>query len=197
MRVKDENKIRAINKKAIEIIVKEGLDGLSMQKLAKAAKVSPATIYLYYKNREDFIIQLYQELGNKMTEAAIKGFDPDMHFAEGLKVQWMNRAKFSLKYPLETQCLEQLRHSPFHEKATQDGRRIFAGIMGQFVTNAIKRKELISFNSPEIFWSVAYAPLYQLLKFHQEKTVFFNKKFILNDEKLKQALALVVKGLSP
>lgn len=197
MRVKDENKIRAIKKKAVEMIVKEGLDGLSMQKLAKAANVSPATIYLYYKNRDDLIIQLYEELGNKMTEAAMKGFDPDMHFGEGLKVQWINRAKFCLKYPMEAQCLEQLRHSPFHERAMQDGRQMFAEIMKKFVSNAIRRKELISFNSVEIFWSVAYAPLYQLLKFHQEKTAFFNKRFILNDERLKQALALVVKGLSP
>ena len=41
------------------MIVKEGFDGLSMQKLAKAANVSPATIYLYFKNREDLLNQLY------------------------------------------------------------------------------------------------------------------------------------------
>ncbi|MGZ3932351.1 MAG: TetR/AcrR family transcriptional regulator, partial [Bacteroidia bacterium] len=43
MRTRDEQKESAIRQKAIEMIVKEGFDGLSMQKLAKAAGVSPAT----------------------------------------------------------------------------------------------------------------------------------------------------------
>jgi len=49
MRTRDEAKEHAIRDKAIEMIVKVGFDGLSMQKLAKAAHVSPATIYLYFK----------------------------------------------------------------------------------------------------------------------------------------------------
>ncbi|HOZ87501.1 MAG TPA: helix-turn-helix domain-containing protein, partial [Bacteroidia bacterium] len=59
MRIRDENKEAAIRKKAIEMIVNEGFDGLSMAKLAKAAGVSPATIYIYYKNREDLLHQLF------------------------------------------------------------------------------------------------------------------------------------------
>ncbi|MBA4056563.1 MAG: TetR/AcrR family transcriptional regulator, partial [Marivirga sp.] len=59
MRTRDELKEQKIREKAIEMIVNEGFDGLSMQKLAKAANVSPATIYLYFKNREDLLNQLY------------------------------------------------------------------------------------------------------------------------------------------
>ena len=51
MRIRDEKKESLIKQKAIEMIVKYGFDGLSMQKLAKAAKVSPATIYIYFKDR--------------------------------------------------------------------------------------------------------------------------------------------------
>ncbi len=40
MRNKDEHKEKSIREKAIEIIVKEGFDGLSMHKLAKAADIS-------------------------------------------------------------------------------------------------------------------------------------------------------------
>jgi AcrR family transcriptional regulator len=51
MRARDENKEQNICRKAMEMIVQDGLDGLSMQKLAKAAGVSPATIYIYFKDR--------------------------------------------------------------------------------------------------------------------------------------------------
>jgi len=196
MRIKDENKEHAIRKKTIEIIVKDGVDGLSMQKLAKAAKVSPATIYLYFKNKNDLITQVYLDVTKKMTEASLKNFNPDMRFAEGLRVQWANRAKFCLKYPLENQFMEQLRNTPFHSKAIHVEGESFGEIMRKFITRAVERKEMIPFPSVEVFWAVAYAPLYLLIRFHQQGKSF-NKKFVMTDEKMRQTLTLVIKALSP
>ncbi|MGZ4091209.1 MAG: TetR/AcrR family transcriptional regulator, partial [Bacteroidia bacterium] len=62
MRIRDEKKEEAIREKALELIVHEGFDGLSMHKLAKAAGVSPATIYIYYKNREHLLNMLYDHV---------------------------------------------------------------------------------------------------------------------------------------
>ena len=59
MRTRDENKELTIREKALEMAVKDGFDGLSMQKLARAAGVSPATIYIYFKDRDDLILQLW------------------------------------------------------------------------------------------------------------------------------------------
>ena len=61
MRTRDEAKERAIHQKGLQLIVEEGFDGLSMHKLAKAAGVSPGTIYIYYKDREDLIKQIAAE----------------------------------------------------------------------------------------------------------------------------------------
>ncbi|MBN8856321.1 MAG: helix-turn-helix transcriptional regulator [Sphingobacteriales bacterium] len=33
------------------MVVREGFDGFSMQKLARAAGVSPTTIYIYFKDK--------------------------------------------------------------------------------------------------------------------------------------------------
>src|SRR5690349_2216849 len=76
MRPRDEGKENAIRKKAMELIVHTGFDGLSMHKLAKVAGVSVATIYIYYKDREDLILSLCKEETIRMTEATLKGFDP-------------------------------------------------------------------------------------------------------------------------
>ena len=116
MRVRDEVKEKAIRKIAMELIVQEGFDGLSMHKLARAAGVSVATIYIYYKDREDLILSLCEKETLRMTEATLKDFDPYMPFAEGLKNQWKNRAAFWLKNPIEAQFLERMRHSPYQEK---------------------------------------------------------------------------------
>jgi AcrR family transcriptional regulator len=197
MRARDEAKEMAIRKGAMALIVKEGFDGLSMHKLAKAAAVSVATIYIYYKDREDLILSLCENETIRMTEATLKEFDPYMPFAEGLKNQWRNRAAFWLKNPIEAQFLERMRHSPYQENMSIFLKKDFIEAMNTFVSKAIKNKELVKI-PVEVFWSVAYAPLYQLVKFHLDGTSFPGQgQFVLTDKVMNQTLALVVKALSP
>jgi len=196
MRIRDENKELAIRQKALKMIVREGFDGFSMQKLAKAAGVSPATIYIYFKDREDLILQLCAEEGKKMAEATLKNFDPAMSFSEGLKIQWMNRARYCLKNPSQMHFLEQIRHSPLQEKSLQIMGDNFKNAMKTFVMNAIKRGELVKV-PVEVYWSVAFAPLYNLVKFHMAGRSLGGNKFRLSDKIMLQTLELVLKALKP
>src|SRR5688572_6524967 len=99
MRTKDPRKELLIRQKTMEIVVKEGLDGFSMHKLAKSAGISVNTIYLNFKDREDLIINVYHGVVKKMEEVLLNGFHPEMDFATGLKLQWKNRIRYSRKYP--------------------------------------------------------------------------------------------------
>ena len=186
----------AIREKAIEMIVEKGFDGFSMQKLAKAANVSPATLYIYYKDREDLIMQLWCASFKEMSDATLENFDPHMSFSEGLRVQWMNRAKYWLKNPLHMQFMEQLRHSPLQEKAMDMMGNQFQNAMKAFVSNAIKRNELVKVEV-EVYWSIAFAPMYNLVKFHQQGMSLGGKKFTLTDKILNGTLQLVIKALTP
>lgn len=195
MRTRDLNKEAVIREKAIELIVHDGFDGLSMHKLAKAANVSVATIYIYFKDREDLIQQVYKEESRKMTDATLTGFDPDSHFDEGLKVQWINRMNYCLENPYSMTFMEQVKHSPLLDRSTVDTR--FLQAMGRFVHNAIERRELIPL-PVEIYWSVAFAPLYQLVKFHISKRSMPDRPpFIFDEEKINLTLGLILKALKP
>jgi len=195
MRTRDVNKELIIREKAIEMIVNDGFDGLSMHKLAKSAAVSVATIYIYFKDREDLIQQLYTEESKKMSDATLINFDPDAHFDEGLKVQWLNRMNYCLANPYSMTFMEQVKHSPLIDRSVIDRR--FLDAMSQFVHTAIDRKELIPLPT-EIYWSIAFAPLYQLIKFHISKTSMFGRPpFILDDEKINLSLQLILKALKP
>jgi AcrR family transcriptional regulator len=196
MRIRDENKEEAIRKKAMHIIVSKGIDGLSMQQLAKAAKVSPATIYIYYKDREDLILALYIRANERMAEATLKNFDPDMSFSEGLRNQWKNRAKYWMDNPVEAQFLEAMRHSNYNSKLGSEMKRHFFVKMHQFIQGCVQRGELIRL-PVEVFWSVAYAPLYQLVRFHNNGKGLRGDDFKLNRKSMNQALDLVIKALTP
>jgi TetR/AcrR family transcriptional repressor of multidrug resistance operon len=198
MRARDEQKEQAIRQKAMEMIVNQGFDGLSMQKLAKAAAVSPATIYIYFKDRDDLIVQLWIEQMKKMAEATLRGFDANMSFEEGLRLQWMNRARFCMENQQSIYFMEQIRHSPYDALCQKKMDKNFLNAMHTFVHNAIKRKELIPLPL-EVYWSIAYSPLYQLVKLHMMGRGMMGgaEKFVLDEKIMNQTLQLVVKALKP
>jgi AcrR family transcriptional regulator len=179
------------------MIVKHGFDGLSLHKLARAAGVSPATIYIYFKDREDLIIKIYEEVSARMFEETLAGFDPKMDFAEGLGVQWINRARYFLKHPVEMHFMEQIKFSPLHDRAIAVSGGKFRQMMREFVGNAILRKQLVAV-PVEIYWSIAFAPLYQLVKFHiHKKNMSGTGNFLLTERMLETTLQLVLKALKP
>jgi TetR/AcrR family transcriptional repressor of multidrug resistance operon len=192
MRIRDENKIESIREKGLEMIVEQGFDGFSMGKLAKAANVSPATLYIYFKNREDLLNQLYMEVHKKFAEVALKDFNPDLSLKEGLKLQWKNRLKFITKYPVHYKFQEQFRNTPSYHSGNQLSE--FKENMKQFVMNAIKRGEMKKME-PEIFWALAYGPFYFLVKFHLQGKSHMNTSFKLNDALLEKTLNKVINAL--
>jgi hypothetical protein len=94
------------------------------------------------------------------------------------------------------QFLEQLRYSPLYEKTLPLSIKAFGDVMTRFMNNAIERKELIRLPF-EVYWSTAFAPLYQLVKFHTQGKSYVTQNFRLTDEMMNQTLQLVLKALKP
>jgi AcrR family transcriptional regulator len=196
MRTRDEAKELAVREKALEMIVEDGFDGFSMQKLAKAVGISPATLYIYFKDKDDLVIQLWVETMKRLVHATLEGFDPAMSFEEGMKIQWMNRARFCMENPVLMHFMEQIKYSPYHAVCAKKMDKGFIDKMGEFVHNAIKRKELVKLQL-EVYWSIAFAPLYQLVKLHMLGRGMNGEQFVLDDKIMNQTLKLVIKALKP
>ena len=197
VRRKDLKKEKLLREKAMAMIVAHGFDGLSLHKLARATGLSVATVYIYFKDREDLILKTYEEVSTRMFEATLAGFDQDMDFEKGLRVQWTNRARYFLKHPLEMHFMEQIKFSPLHERATTVTGGKYRESMRAFVRHAIERKQLVAV-PVEIYWSIAFAPLYQLVKFHiHGKNMSGTGKFVLSEAALETTLRLVLKSLKP
>ncbi|HWV64481.1 MAG TPA: hypothetical protein VN105_01440, partial [Chitinophaga sp.] len=89
---------------------------------------------------------------------------------------------------------EQLRNSAYKEKMLETVTLEFRQAMGDYVHNAVKRGE-ISEMPLEVYWSVAFAPLYSLIKFHNEGKSLDGRKFKFSEKVMKQTFDCVVKGL--
>ncbi len=196
MRVRDPEKELAIREHALDMIVAQGFDGLSMQKLARAAGISPATIYIYFKNRDDLIVSLFREEQSKMAELTLAGFDPEMSFADGLRLQWINRARYCLSNPKRMHFMEQIRYSPFYARESARNNP-FSNTLRTFVEGCIRRGELVQV-PVEVYWAIAFAPLYQLVKFHMHgRGLPGTGPFALDEKILNRTLSLVLKALAP
>lgn len=195
MRLRDEQKEALIREKAIELIVREGFGGFSMQKLARAADVSPATLYIYYKNKLDLLNSLYIMVHEKFSTIALRQFSPDTSLEEGLWIQWRNRMQYIVEYPLYFQFSEQFKNSPLihHEDVRIDE---FKENMRQFVMNAIHRGQLLRME-PELFWALAFGPFYSLMRFHLMGKSMMHENFQVTEAILKALLQKVIKALSP
>lgn len=194
MRLKEGDKRELIKTEAIKMIIRNGLEGFSMNKLAKACKISVATPYLYFKDRDDLILTIAKEEGQTMSDAILNNFDPEAHFEEGLRVQWRNRYGYMTTHPDKHLFFEQLRNSSYQEEFLHHFLRGFKETLGKFWDNAVKRGEL----SPmpfEVYWSVAFSPMYSLARFNNEGKSLGGKSFKMTDEILWQTFDLVVKAL--
>lgn len=196
MRGRDLNKERLVRDTAIQMLVEQGLQGFSMNKLAGACNISVATLYIYYKDKDDLIRKLGDDVGSRHMDALLSGFSPEMRFREGIRKQWENRSQFYLKYPLEAMCAEIIRHSPYGECMDKKKLRVFKDAMSAFVQNAIDRGELKPM-PVEAFWSIVYGPLYTLLRFHSQGSSLGGRKFVFTKELMLQTLEMVLEALSP
>jgi AcrR family transcriptional regulator len=191
------------------MLVTEGFDGFSMQKLAKAAGVSPATLYIHFEDKDDLLFQLYREQYELFTDAVLLGFDPDTSFVEGLRTLWKNRLHFARENPTSQRFLDQILYSPYHRGFEARLGQKLSQAMEAFVRGAFARKEIIDFREidptvdfpVEVFWALAYAPLYQLIE-HEMRCSgpgdhHRGAPFRLDDKLFEKVFQRVLRGLSP
>ena len=61
MKPRDENKILDIYRATLELVKETGLAGITMGQIAKEAGLATGTVYIYFNNKEDLIVQGIKE----------------------------------------------------------------------------------------------------------------------------------------
>lgn len=194
MRTRDIEKENLVKKTAIETIANGGFESFSMNKLAKACGISVATLYIYYKDKDDLLSQLAVEHGKQMGKSMLHNFDTEASFEVGLRQQWENRYRDLINNPTLSKFHEQLRASVYQEQFLSTFMDYALAPFKRFNENIISRGEVREMPF-EVYWSVAFAPLYALIKFNNEGQSLGGKPFKMTDAMLWEAFDLVVKAL--
>ncbi|APY01045.1 TetR/AcrR family transcriptional regulator [Lacinutrix venerupis] len=119
---KSIDKRNALVKATIELVNNNGFHATPMSKIAKMAKVSPATIYLYFENKQDLVNQTYIEVKAQYTSYAFETYNETMSVEEGFKLIWNRIADFKLKECENAMFLAQCDNTPMiDEESRQEG----------------------------------------------------------------------------
>jgi AcrR family transcriptional regulator len=176
MRTRDQTKYDAIVEATINLTKELGFDGISISKIAKKAKVSPATIYIYFQNKEDLFTKLYIDIRNKMSQGALEGLEQDMTTEEVFKSIWYHSFTFNLKHPEFLAYREQFERTTMMKKIRVENFELFQTV-DSLLKQGIKEKTIKALPLP-ILTAFAYFPVITLLNFHHAGIVKMDENHI-------------------
>ena len=113
MRTKDDTKQDALFEATVKLVNEIGFAASSVSKIAKEAGISPATIYIYYKNKEDLLVSTYVEIKKNIGRAIQEDFDDTQPVRNILKHVWFRMFEYISQHPDYFQYTEQFANSPY------------------------------------------------------------------------------------
>jgi len=170
MRHRDDKKRAAVCQAAISLINELGLDGVSMSKIAKRANVSPATIYIYFKNKEDMLTKLYLTVKYQMSSAFLKDFDLTLDVKSSFRRLWTNHLDYILENSAEFRFAEQFVNSPsIHKVLEEESTQLYVPVFNLF-DRGIKEGILKKYPH-QLFLIYTFSPVIRLVKEYREKVI--------------------------
>ncbi|WP_447641516.1 MULTISPECIES: TetR/AcrR family transcriptional regulator [Chitinophagaceae] len=196
MRTRNIEKEQLVKEKTVELIVKDGFEGFSINKLAKMCGISVATLYIYYKSKNDLLIQVATEYLTRWNSLMLDGLNPNLPFESGMRLLWRNRVRFYRESPEGLQFFEQMRNSSYQLEVFAPMMKDFKTTMSKFLKNAQKNDELVDTLTPEIFFTMAFAPLHNLFRFDYVGKGLGGTPFKLTDKIIWRTFDLVMRALN-
>ena len=124
MRQKDDKKIEQIFKSTLELVEKSGLSGVTMCDISKEAGIATGTLYIYFKNKEELINELFSVCRKQSAGFYFKNLDEKDEFKEAFRTIFFNIIHYRLSHFKESVFLEQYFHSPYvNDKKRQESSR--------------------------------------------------------------------------
>jgi AcrR family transcriptional regulator len=114
MRTKDDEKEAALFEATVKLVNKIGFASSSVSKIAKEAGVSPATIYVYYKNKEDLLVSTYIEIKLDLSTALLRDFNDKLPIRDILRNVWFNMFEYVSNNLEYFKFVEQFSNSPYN-----------------------------------------------------------------------------------
>ncbi|MEC5157806.1 TetR/AcrR family transcriptional regulator [Chryseobacterium sp. MP_3.2] len=110
------DKRNALLQATLSLVNNHGFHNAPMAKIAQLAGVAPATIYLYFENKQDLVNKLYLQVKEDFSKNAFEGYHENLSVKKGFELIWFNIANYKLNQIKEANFLSQCDNSPMIEE---------------------------------------------------------------------------------
>jgi TetR/AcrR family fatty acid metabolism transcriptional regulator len=178
LKEKDRGKHDQIIEAAVKIFAKKGFYNAKVSEIAREASVADGTIYLYFKNKDDILISIFEEkmhlLIEQVEEEISKVEDPlekirafvaqhiymikdNKHLAEVMQIELRQSSKFMRRY-VPVKFLEYLN---LIGRIIEEGKQ--KGAIRQDVIPAIAKRAIFgALDEMLLYWVLAKKPKYSM-----------------------------------
>lgn len=112
MKIKPDKKTSII-KAALDLIAENGFQGAPTSRIAEKAGVGVGSIYRYFKDKEELIHEIFNDLAEKINIEMLRGYDPESSIREQYIRIAANTFHYLVKNPKVFAFTEQYFNSPF------------------------------------------------------------------------------------
>jgi AcrR family transcriptional regulator len=157
------DKRQAILAAALELCAEHGFHGAPISLIAARANVGVGTIYRYFKDKDELLLQLFRALFTRVRAELYAGY-PQQDPVRGRFVFLFTRLlRFFIENPIEFRYLEQFHYSPYglafqEEKARMEEDNIQALLIEGRERQIIKDAPL------PLLEAIAFGPIVALAK---------------------------------
>ena len=167
----------ALVKATINLVNNNGFHATPMSKIAKMAKVSPATIYLYFDNKQDLVNKVYLEVKAAYTAYVFKNYSSDISVVKGFEIIWKRIADFKLKEVEEAMFLAQCDNTPMIDEASrQEGLKHLQPLLDLWERGI--KEGIIKPLSPYLLYAYTINPLSFLMVMQQRGVFQLNQDYL-------------------
>ena len=100
------------------LVKQKGLAGITMGEIAREAGMATGTLYIYFKNKEELINNLFFDCRKEAIENYFVNYDASKPFKSGFHTVWLNILHFRIQNFEEVVFMDQCYHSPFINECT-------------------------------------------------------------------------------
>ncbi len=184
IRQKCNKKRTALLNATLNLVNNQGFHDAPMSKIAKMAEMSPATIYIYFENKQDLINQLYLETKATFFNYAFENFEKKQNVKDSFKQVWLNIANYRITHIDESNFLAQCDNTPMiDEKSRQEGLKNLQPLLDLWERG--QQRGLIKLISPYLLYAYTIYPFTFLTSMHQKDNFIMNEKHL--DEAFQSA----------
>ncbi|MEE4264578.1 MAG: TetR/AcrR family transcriptional regulator [Desulfobacteraceae bacterium] len=183
MRTKDNEKEAALFEATVKLVNDIGFASSSVSKIAREAGVSPATIYVYHKNKQGLLVSTYIAIKLDLSKALLRGFNDRLPIRDILKNVWFNMFEYISNNLEYYKFIEQFSSSPYSFLINRQEVEQYFDPLTRVLQTGIEQK-IIKNVSINILAAFMYYPI----------TVLANPSlspdFELNEENIETAFTL-------